>query len=87
MKKKTDVESLRDKDIPLKELFWKILKDKKDPKELTRREIAALIARSGYLSDDEREYYGKVLIKSNLTDKDKDRYCKLGLIDKYFKGD
>lgn len=82
--KKVDVEQLRDKNTDMKELFWKIVKTMKKPKDLSKEELRALIIRVGYLDDNEYSFYKSVLIRKNLTEKDKDRYGKLQLLDRYF---
>lgn len=83
-KKKVDVEALRDKDPNLKDLFWEVVRAKKSPKRLTKREKTALIERVGFLDDDERAFYSSVFVREKLTEKEMDRYRKLLLLNKYF---
>lgn len=78
------MEKLRDKTPNMKELFWKVVRAMKKPKDLTKEEIRALIIRVGYLDNDEYTFYKSVLIRKNLTTKDIDRYSKLQLLDRYF---
>lgn len=79
-----DVEELRPKEKTLKELFWVVVKQMKKPKDLTKKEIRAIITRVGFLDDNERAYYKSILVRENLTTEDYDRYGKLQLIDVYF---
>lgn len=78
------VEKLRNKNPNMKKLFWEVLNKMKKPRDLNDLEKRALIARVGFLDDEEREFYKSIFTQKNLTNEEKDRYGKLGLLDKYF---
>ena len=84
MKKKVDVEKLRDKDPDYKALFWKVVRGKKAASKLTPDEIEALIRRVGYLDDKERKRFASVLLRQNLTKEQYNRYAQLKSLDRYF---
>lgn len=56
----------------------------KHPDELTKEDKAIIIARIGYLSDEERVVFKDHITRNDLSPKELARYSSLGLLDRYF---